>query len=126
MDLMILNHVTYLCLAAAITVVTGNVLHKHGRPFLVDVFRGDGRLADAVNHLLLVGFYLMNLGIAAWGVKCGGNATTVRESLELNTHRIGVMLLILGVMHCINVVVLCSIRRRKLAEPLDVVEYFDD
>jgi len=120
------HHLLYLLLTAALTVLTGRTLHTHGRPFLVDVFRGDARTADAVNNLLLVGFYLLNFAIAAWGVTCGGTVFTLVESLESIAFKVGVMLLILGGMHCVNVAVLCAIRRKKLAEPLDVLEFLDE
>lgn len=125
MNAMTVNHLVYLALSVAITVFVGRTLHKHGRPFLVDVFSGNETLADAVNHLLLVGFYLVNLGLATWAVRYGGTATALQTSLELVSLKIGCVLLILGVMHFLNVVVLCAVRRRKLAEPVDIVEFCD-
>jgi hypothetical protein len=126
MSPMTANHLAYLALSVAITIFVGRTLHRHGRPFLIDVFRGDETLADAVNHLLLVGFYLLNIGLATWGVRYGGTATTLRESIDLVSTKIGWVLAILGVMHFTNAVVLCGIRRWKLAQPLEIVEFLDD
>ena len=122
---MIADHLAYLALAATITVLTGRTLHRHGRAFLVDVFRGDETTADAVNNLLLVGYYLVNLGIAGWGVLCGGPSVNLQQSIEVMSLRLGVMLLILGTMHFGNVIVLCVVRKWIRMRPMEIVEFVD-
>ena len=62
MDLAVTSQVTYLALSSGITVWVSRTLARHGRLFLVDAFSGNEPLADGVNHLLVVGFYLINLG----------------------------------------------------------------
>lgn len=126
MDAMTANHLAYLLLSVAVTVIAGRTLHKYGRPFLVDVFARNEPIADAVNRLLLAGFYLVNIGLASWGVHCGGSAATLQHSVELVTTKLGRMLAILGMMHLFNVAVLCAVRRRKLAEPVEIVDFIDD
>ena len=55
----------YLTVSLALTVWVARTLHKNGRVFLVEAFRGNTELADSVNHLLVVGFYLINIGYIA-------------------------------------------------------------
>ena len=52
----------YFVVAILITVWVGRTLFRSGRPFLVDAFQGRQEMADSVNHLLIVGFYLVNIG----------------------------------------------------------------
>ena len=59
---LVYSYSLYLLISLAMTVWVGRTLFTHGRPFLVDAFRGNEELADSVNHLLIVGFYLVNLG----------------------------------------------------------------
>ena len=56
------TYVAYLVLSIAVTIWVARTLHQNGRAFLVDAFHGQDALADSVNHLLVVGFYLINLG----------------------------------------------------------------
>src|SRR5689334_1525877 len=56
------TYVAYLLISVAVTIWVARTLHRSGRAFLVDAFRGQSDLADSVNHLLVVGFYLVNLG----------------------------------------------------------------
>ena len=55
-------YLIYLSVAVAMTVWVARTLHKNGRVFLVQAFRGKEDMADSVNHLLVVGFYLINIG----------------------------------------------------------------
>ena len=54
------TYISYVVLSVVLTVWVAQTLHKNGRVFLVEVFSGNEALADSVNHLLVVGFYLIN------------------------------------------------------------------
>ncbi len=109
--IMIANHISYLALSIAVTVLVGHTLHKHGRLFLIDIFAGDRRIADAVNDLMLVGFYLTNIALVALAVTYGGTVDTWWGVVDMLSHKFGVVLLVLGVMHFLNLIVFWVIRR---------------
>ena len=104
----------YLVISIAATIWVAQTLHKHGRSFLVDAFAGNERLADSVNHLLVVGFYLINFGYVALALRYGTKPVNVQESMEFVSTKIGLVLLILGGMHLFNVAVFSGFRRRAL------------
>ncbi len=109
-------YLTYVLLSLALTAWVGRTLFKNGRIFLVDVFHGNEPLADSVNHLLVVGFYLINLGYVSLALKLGyevGNLTTAIEALSA---KIGVVLLVLGGMHFFNLYVFSRMRRRSVLQ----------
>jgi len=83
-----------------------------GRIFLVDSFLGNEPLADSVNHLLVVGFYLINVGYVSLALKYGGRPTTAAEAIETLSTKIGIVLLVLGVMHFANIRIFSTMRRR--------------
>ena len=62
MNYIVCTYALYLAISIALTVWVAKTLHKNGRLFLVDAFHGNEPLADSINHLLLVGFYLINVG----------------------------------------------------------------
>lgn len=107
-----LCYFSYLVISIALTVWVARTLYRSGRIFLLDAFRGNEELADSVNHLLIVGFYLINVGYIALALKTSSALVTVREGIELESTKIGVVLLILGVMHFFNILVLAKMRRR--------------
>jgi hypothetical protein len=107
-------HLAYLAISVAVTVWVARTLHKNGRIFLVDAFHGNERLADSVNHLLFVGFYLMNVGFITLAVKFGDRPSDFPELLEAVCSKEGVALLVLGAMHFLNIYVFSRMRKRAL------------
>jgi hypothetical protein len=116
MDLTVLAYVIYLAISIGLTVWVARTLSTNGRIFLADVLGGDEKLADAVNHLLVVGFYLVNLGFVALYLKSAHPVENARGLFEALSVKLGVVLLVLGVMHLGNVYILNKIRRRGLME----------
>ena len=62
MEPIVITYAAYLVISVFLTVWVARTLHKNGRVFLIEVFGGEEALADSVNHLLVVGFYLINFG----------------------------------------------------------------
>jgi hypothetical protein len=111
MDLQLVDYAIYIVASVFLTIWVGDTLHRNGRPFLVSVFKEEG-LADSVNRLLVVGFYLVNFGAAAILINTGGVPSGWADMLKQTVTRIGIVLLVLGFMHFSNVFTLRSIRRR--------------
>jgi hypothetical protein len=111
-------YITYLALSLVTTIWVAQTLHKNGRLFLVDAFSGNEALADSVNHLLVVGFYLVNIGYVALALKTAEVVNTVRDSIELVSDKFGVVLLVLGAMHFFNLFVFSRMRKRAQEQVL--------
>jgi hypothetical protein len=109
-------YLSYLGISIALTVWVGRTLHRSGRVFLLDAFHGNAPLTDSVNQLLIVGFYLINAGYIALALKTTDPLTNFRGAIELESGKIGVVLLILGAMHFFNMLVLAKMRRRSTKE----------
>ena len=110
------TYIVYIALSIPLTIWVAHTLYKNGRIFLIDSFRGNERLADSVNHLLVVGFYLINIGYVALALKERIAPTDVREVLETISRKIGVVMLVLGAMHFFNILVFSKMRRRALLQ----------
>ena len=112
MTIGITTYLIYLGLSIGLTIWVARTLHKNGRVFLVDVFHGNEALADSVNHLLVVGFYLINLGYVSLALKLGYTVNTAQEGIEALSVKVGMVLLVLGGMHFFNLFVFSRMRRR--------------
>ena len=110
------TYIVYIALSIPLTIWVAHTLYKNGRIFLIDSFRGNERLADSVNHLLVVGFYLINIGYVALALKERIAPTDVREVFETISRKIGVVMLVLGAMHFFNILVFSKMRRRALLQ----------
>ena len=118
--LRLLDYAVYIVSSVLLTVWVGHTLYRNGRPFLVSVFKEDG-LADSVNRLLVVGFYLVNVGAAAILINTGGTPDNLADMLKQTVTRIGAVLLVLGFMHFNNLMILRAIRRRD--KPMPPINY---
>lgn len=112
MDILVLTYIAYVALSLMLTVWVARTLHKNGRVFLIEVFNGDESLADSVNHLLVVGFYLINFGYVSLALKLGNEIESARESIEALSWKVGLVLLVLGAMHFFNLFIFQRIHRR--------------
>ncbi|HEY2961073.1 MAG TPA: hypothetical protein VGJ37_01570 [Pyrinomonadaceae bacterium] len=115
MTIVVSTYLVYLAISIALTIWVAHTLHKNGRIFLVDVFHGNEGLADSVNHLLVVGFYLINLGYVSLALKLGYGINSAQEGIEALSVKIGMVLLVLGGMHFFNLFVFSRMRRRSSA-----------
>lgn len=110
------TYLAYLFISIALTIWVATTLFKNGRIFLVDAFLGNEALADSVNHLLIVGFYLINIGYVTLALKGSATPQDLQGVLEVLSGKIGVVLLILGAMHFFNLFVFSKLRRRTMLQ----------
>ncbi len=81
--MLVITYVVYLAISVGLTVWVARTLSRHGPVFLVDVFGGDGKIAEAVNSLLVVGFYLVNLGYVTLASRVDDHVAGPADAVEL-------------------------------------------
>jgi hypothetical protein len=111
------TYAAYLAVSVGLTIAVGSALSRSGRVFLTSVFGGDDSLARAVNRLLVVGFYLLNLGFVTLTVRPSGQISTPRQAFGVLFSKIGEELLVLGALHLANIVLFTRFRRRQQPRP---------
>ena len=105
-------YLLYLAFSIALTVWVGQTLFKNGRAFLIEAF-DRAELADSVNHLLIVGFYLVNLGYVTMTLKAGLKPGDIEGLIETLSYKVGIVSLVLGGMHFFNLYVFSRIRASR-------------
>jgi hypothetical protein len=120
-NIIVATYLVYIFLSVGLTIWVARTLHKRGAIFLVDAFKGNKDLADSVNHLLVVGFYLINIGFVALALKTADVINTSRAAIELLSDKMGMVLLILGAMHFFNLYVFSRIRKSGQAPRRPVI-----
>ncbi|GAA1715121.1 hypothetical protein ACFTSF_37345 [Kribbella sp. NPDC056951] len=118
MSMTVTTYLTYLAVAVPLTIWVARTLSRNGRIFLIDVFDGNEAFADAVNRLLVVGFYLLNLGFVTLFLRSKNPVLDASGVFEALSVKLGIVMLVLGGMHLANVWVFNRIRRRSQAERL--------
>jgi len=107
-------YIAYLFISISVTIWVARALSRNGRVFLIDTFLHNEPLADAVNNLLVVGFYLINVGYVALALRYGARPTDPAGTIESMSTKVGLVLLVLGGMHFFNLYVFSRMRRKAL------------
>ena len=116
MSYILISYTLYLILTLALTIWVARTLFSNGKVFLLDIFHGNKELANAVNNLLLVGFYLINIGYAVYTLSISEDILNARALVEGLSVKVGAIILILGGMHFLNMLVFYKLRKRALLE----------
>lgn len=112
MNYTILTYSIYLPVTIMLTIWVAKTLFNNGRVLLLEIFHQDVTLADSVNKLLLVGFYLVNIGYAVYTLKIWHTIESSQEIIEILSVKVGWIILVLGAMHFFNLFVLFTLRKK--------------
>ena len=110
----IIAYVIYATFAFTLIIYLARILHRSGAAFLRDVFDSE-ELAGAINHLLVVGFLLLNLGYALVLYRITPNYGSDISFVNDLVQRLGILVLSLGVVHLVNMLVFWKIRNHDKA-----------
>lgn len=116
MSNIVLLYGLYVAITIVLTIWVAHTLFKNGQVFLIDIFHGNKQLAEAVNNLLWVGFYLINIGYAVYTLQVLDDIVNARKLIEVLSLKIGAIILILGGMHFFNMMLFFRLRKRALED----------
>ena len=111
-----ISYALYLIISIAMTIWVARTLSKNGLVFLIDSFDGNEVLANSVNHMLTIGFYLINLGYILLALQTNRNLGSIRESIEFLSQKIGFVLVVIGILHFLNVFVISKWRTKSISD----------
>ena len=95
-----LTYLLYIGISLAMTFWVGRTLNKNGHVFLMENYADNIVLAKAINSMLLVGFYMINIGFISYTLKItGANPVNYAQVLEFLSVKVGFIAIVLGVMH---------------------------
>jgi hypothetical protein len=113
MNYNVITYCLYLLITLFVILYVGNLLFRNGCPFLLNTFGGNVQLADAINKILLAGYYLINIGYAVIVLKVWKKVASLQEMMDVLGSKAGTIILGLGIIHIINVITLVAIGRKK-------------
>lgn len=110
----VITYTVYLFVTVALTTWVARSLYKNGQVFLNEIYGEDTALAQSVNKLLLIGFYLLNFGFIVYALKVRGGLADFTDVFEVTSKQVGRIIMVLGVMHVLNLAVFFNMRRRAI------------
>ena len=113
------TYLIYLVISLGVVLSVGIVLYRKGKVFPYEAF--DNReLADSINSLLLIGYYLINIGYTSLVLKAYDTPQNAAEMVEILSAKLGAVLIVLGIMHFFNILIFNRFRKSKVIKPVMV------
>ncbi len=106
-------YITYLIITYLVTVKVGRVFYSNGRYYILAILKGDGQLTDFINKILLVGYYLMNLGYATIMLSFWKTITSFTDLIASVCTMTGRIILSLAIMHFVNMYTIVLIGKKQ-------------
>ena len=98
----IISYLIYFPIAIYIIIVVGWKLYQHGRVYILTFFSKDEILTDRLNNLLLLGYYLINIGFAFLAILIWPEVSSASSAMSSALGMIGKLCLLLGILHVNN------------------------
>ena len=106
-----ISTIIYLAISIVVTVLVGYDLHKNGYYLILNLFDNEV-VSKTLNNMLLIGYYLVNIGYVAINVAVP-NSLALYEHIELVAYKTATIVLILGVLHFNNIIMLTLLSKNK-------------
>lgn len=113
MNYNILTYCIYLPIIAVIMVKVGWMFYTHGEIFLLHLFHNDQTVVKPINNLLLIGYYLVNIGYAIITIAFWETVDTLPQILNTLSEHLGIIIIGLAVLHYNNVLCLNYLVKSK-------------
>lgn len=113
MNYNILSYIIYVMLSIYIIVWVGKMFHKNGRIFIVSLFNGQTETADTTNNILLVAYYLFNIGYAVIQFSYWQQISNTATMIYSITYKSGILILLLALLHYNNMFIIYILSRKK-------------
>ncbi|MFT4676418.1 MAG: hypothetical protein ACJAX5_000061 [Patiriisocius sp.] len=94
-----ITYLIYIACSILITVLVTHTLSKNDKIYLIDGFSGDEALSTSINHMLIVGFYLLNLGFVLLRMQTGAGIESTEHMIVYLSSGLGSVLVALGAIH---------------------------
>jgi len=114
----IVTSLLYITIGLVLAGIVGQALSRSGRAFLRTKFDGQDTVADAVDRLLVVAFYLLAAGFIALTVPAGAHVIDGGQALRLLSVKLGELLLVLGALHLASTLTFARLRGSRASSRL--------
>lgn len=101
-DLNIVSYIIYLPIMVYVTVRVGAICHHNGEIWTMELYH-DEEFVKALNRILLLGYYLVNIGYVTLVISFWETILSVQQMVLVIATRIGSILIALALLHYMNI-----------------------
>jgi hypothetical protein len=108
MDLNLIGYAIYLSVTAVIILRVGSICYRNGNVFVGELIPDHEDLCKRINQILLLGYYLLNIGYCAVTLVQWDTIETVPQLVETVAMKSAVIICIISVMHYLNIFIITN------------------
>ncbi|MBX3239372.1 MAG: hypothetical protein KIT80_18975 [Chitinophagaceae bacterium] len=112
MNLNILAYIIYTAITLYIIFWVGRTFYVNGRMFILRLFQNNAEQTDATNNIILIAYYLFNIGYAILQFQTWDNVQTVSKLISSIAGKTGLLVAILALTHYFNMLLIFLLSRR--------------
>lgn len=113
MNYNILAYTIYLTIMVFIIVYVGRLFYQNGRIFILSLFKGDDEQTDNLNKILLLAYYLFNIGYAFAKLRFWNKVLDTEQLVSSLGSNIGLLILILAATHYFNMALIYYLSKKQ-------------
>lgn len=113
MNYNIAGYCIYLFFTFTIIVYVGQLCYKNGKVYSLQIFKGDIDLTNNTNNILLLCYYLFNLGYCLITIYSWQTLYSWKECINSVSIKAGLILMSLGALHLMNITILLFISHKQ-------------
>jgi len=98
----------FMVIVAYIIIVVGHICYRNGNIYVLSLIPGHEDLCIRINKILLVGYYLVNIGYAAMTLISWETIISFSQLIEMIALKTAIIISILCVLHYTNLFVLTN------------------
>ncbi len=109
-----ISYFIYLAISSFITIYVGWLCYKNGYVYVLELFDHDEKIAKSVNQLLLVAYYLLNIGFVFYSLSSWDEIRSTQKMIEHISTKVSIIVIILCILHYNNIIMIYLYRNYKL------------
>lgn len=113
MNYNIVSYGIYSLITIFIIYKVGRICHNNGRVFILQLFAGDSSQTDTTNNILLMAYYLFNIGYAVMQFSSWVTVHNMAELIASFATKSGILIIILAITHYFNIALILLLSKRK-------------
>ncbi len=112
MNYNILSYIIYGIITIYIIYWVGKLFYRNGRIFILQVFRNDAATTDTTNNILLMAYYLFNIGYAVIQFSFWEKVTGISSMISSVSAKTGILVTILAITHYFNLTLIYFLSKK--------------
>ncbi|VXA95633.1 conserved membrane hypothetical protein [Flavobacterium sp. 9AF] len=114
MNLNIIGYLIYFSTTFLIIIKVGKICYDNGNIYVSQLIPNHQELCHKINKMLLIGYYLTNIGYCARTIISWQKIETLKNLIEIIASKSAIIIISIAIMHYINIFLLTKYIRKLI------------